>query len=115
MKDARSDLLQAKISSEKEKNSIKGKNIWIRKLNEFSETIQTVNKQIDKLNMIVPTLRQQLFHFNAEQEVNQVLASYADNNEHLKSREFEKFNLDQMDKTTTLGDVWKELKSLFRS
>ena len=115
MKDARSDLLQAKISSDKEKNLIKGKNIWIRKLNEFSEIVQTVNKQIDKLNMIVPTLRQQLFHFDAEQEVNQVLASFADNKEHSKSREFDKFNLDQMDKTTTLGDVWKELKSLFRS
>lgn len=39
---------------------------WNRQASQFKSDVESLNKQIDRLNMIVPSLRLQMAHYNAE-------------------------------------------------
>ena len=43
-----------------------------------NRTIQILNKNIDKYNLVVPMLKGQMFHFNLKKEADKVLKKYLD-------------------------------------
>lgn len=64
VKTARDELLQTRL---------KAKHNWSQKIFEFRQTIDSVNLKINKLNMVVPTLRQQMAHYDANKELDNIL------------------------------------------
>ena len=49
---------------------------WNHNLKEFEQKICSINKKIDKFNMIVPILNKQKVHFNFQKEVNRTVENY---------------------------------------
>lgn len=74
---ARDDLLRVYLreGGHDPISSTKAKRNWSKKVREFHETIESINLKINKLNMVVPTLRQQMFHFSAKREIEKILQS----------------------------------------
>src|SRR6218665_258277 len=74
---ARDDLLRVYLreGGHDHISSTKAKRNWSKKVREFHETIESINLKINKLNMVVPTLRQQMFHFSAKREIEKILQS----------------------------------------
>lgn len=76
---ARDDLLKVRLREGREPlSSAKAKQNWSKKVREFHETIESINLKINRLNMVVPTLRQQMVHYNAQRELEQILRCYDD-------------------------------------
>ncbi|XP_064632289.1 dnaJ homolog subfamily C member 28-like [Lineus longissimus] len=91
---------------------------WTMFCQTFEEEMKLVNKQIEKFNMIVPTMQQQIIPIKAEFIQDSVLSDYD-----AISRRMEKENkaeCDRLERTgrgenyVTFVDVMKEIAALFR-
>lgn len=124
---AKDELLQTRV---------KAKHNWSRKIVEFRQTIDSVNLKINKLNMVVPTLRQQMVHYDANKELDKIV-KYCEELEKNSSgtnslsqaissftcdrlnRKGEESNicssLVQQEDKLTLNNILKELKAIFSS
>lgn len=129
---ARDDLLKVRLREGREPlTSAKAKQNWSKKVREFHETIESINLKINRLNMVVPTLRQQMVHYNAQRELQQILRCYDDmqksNDNHFsvcssascwttgKEEEGKAIgrNSTETDDRMTINVVLRELKALF--
>ncbi|ELU01987.1 hypothetical protein CAPTEDRAFT_170613 [Capitella teleta] len=79
LEDARKVLLEERIRLGKEPLSATAQVVWSKKVNDFENKMQEVNKNINKLNMLTPTIQQQMIPFSEKcirRNVNTVLETY---------------------------------------
>lgn len=98
---------------------------WDSCITEFKETVNALNKKIRDYNLIVPSLRQQMTQYNTNKEINKILETYNDKASRGELEELEsveeihirdshvKINQQSME-GTSLRDVWREVKALFK-
>ncbi len=92
---------------------------WQECRKEFLQTLETINQKVDRFNMIVPSIHQQVIRYNKNKEITKVVEHYR----HLveigevptlevnRTPPSVKPAYDQM----SLKTVWSDIRALFRS
>jgi len=114
MSKARDDLRAARLALSRDPSSPISRRLWKEKQVEFCERIADINVKVDRLNMIVPTLYQQIARFDVVRELEtiteQCLEQYK--SEPVSTYRHGRESVDESG-TVTLTDVWRQLKTLF--
>lgn len=100
-----------------------------KSLEKFRAELKSINKQIDRFNILAPSMVQQLFHYNAENEIDGISKLSVEDLEkslfQLRSRSCpddgninssdknNKKSSDRTDDSTSFKDIWKEWLALF--
>jgi len=120
MKKARDDLRAvwlATVGCDTSRRSAVNKRMWRQKQTEFCERIAEVNVKVDRLNMIVPTLYQQIARFDADREQQVIVGeeSCRDGScdELLQSAAYQHQSGDDSSRAVTLTAVLRQIKQLF--
>lgn len=97
--------------------------MWKASVTKFNQQISEVNIKINKYNLIVPILNKQKIPYNAERELKKVL----DNVEEYLTEEKDAYlawdvsveetppTWSQENAKTNWGQVWQEIKTIFKS
>lgn len=106
---AREELRAAQLALSQDASSPVSRRLWKQKQAEFCDRVADLNVKVDRLNMIVPTLYQQIARFDAMKEQQTIAEQY---------REQTDQSLDQHQSATdscsiTFTDVLRQLKALF--
>jgi len=112
---ARDDLRAARMSLSRDASLPVASRLWTRKQAEFCGRVTDVNVKVDRLNMIVPTLYQQIARFDASSEQKAIIEQCS----HLQQTQSSVCHQQQQRCHTdtsslqTFTDVLKQLKALF--
>ena len=110
MRKARDSLAAAWLRVSGDSSSPVNSRLWTQRRAEFREKVSDINVKVDRLNMIVPTLYQQIAHFDKVKEEKTVIE---------QTQQAQPTTPHQQTTTDnsqlTLTDVWRQLKALFTS
>ncbi|XP_022101556.1 dnaJ homolog subfamily C member 28-like [Acanthaster planci] len=76
LRDLKDDLLKARLKLGPEPLNEFNQNKWRGLLEDFMESIKSLNKKVERRNLLVPALQLQIVHFRPEREIEKVLKEY---------------------------------------
>ena len=116
MTKARDALRTAWLAVGRDPSSAVSSHSLKQKQTEFSDRVTEINLKVDRLNMIVPTLYQQIARFDVVKEEEMIAAQCREHTELQPASAYNHQQPQQSDadsSTVTLTDVLRELKALF--
>jgi len=95
--------------------------LWKQKQTEFCDKVTEINLKVDRLNMIVPTLYQQIARFDAVKEQQMIATQCREQTELSSTPTYQQQQQQQQQQhesaadsnTVSLTDVLRQLKQLF--
>jgi len=113
MTKARDDLRAGYATLGRDPSSPVNRRMWKNKQSEFCNRVADINVKVDRLNMIVPTLYQQIARFNVAKEQQSVIGDQRQEQTESSSSSCDHRQSTADSNSVTLSDVLRELKALF--
>ena len=114
MRKLRDELRAAQLSFSQDPSSSVRQRLWKQTQREFRDRVADVNLKVDRLNMIVPTLYQQIARFDAARELETAAQQCQEQTSHQNDDEYEHCEQSAGDSSpVTLTDIWRQVRALF--
>jgi len=115
MRKARDELRAAQLTRSRGPCSPVNSRLYRQKQVDFRDRVADINMKVDRLNMIVPTLYQQIARFDVAKEEGAIVKQCREQSESDSAQRLQPHQQARIDTSSpaTFTEVLKELKALF--